>query len=81
MAIHANGIRHGLTLGGFTFNVELYSDTPITNGIILLTSDGDILKDDNGIYATSLNYLKLTSVDNTILKDLNDLYLITKESE
>ena len=81
MAVYANGTRCAMTLGGFTFNMELYSDTPITNGVILLTSDGDVIKDTHGIYATSLKYVKLTSLDDTILKDLNDLYLITKESE
>lgn len=38
---------------GSTFRFNLYSSSPITNGVRLLTSDGYILKDYNGLYLTA----------------------------
>ena len=38
---------------GGVFNLNLYTLSPITNGIRLLTSDNYILKDSKGIYITT----------------------------
>lgn len=38
-----------ITPGG-TCNLIIYSPTPITNGIMLLSSDNYILKDSDGVY-------------------------------
>lgn len=39
-------------LNGILYYLNLYSETPITNNIRLLSSDGYILKDSNGLYLT-----------------------------
>lgn len=35
------------------WNLVIYSPTPITNGIMLLSSDNYILKDSDGVYLTA----------------------------
>ena len=52
MAIYAGGVKCKLTSNGSTFSLNMYSSTPITNGIRLLSSDDYMLKDLNGLYLT-----------------------------
>lgn len=40
-------------LNGVVYHLNLFSSTPITNGIRLLSSEGYILKDSNGLYLTA----------------------------
>ena len=42
-----------INLDGVTYYLNLFSETPITNGIRLLSSEGYILKDSNGLYVTT----------------------------
>ena len=42
-----------VNLDGVVYRFNLYVETPITNGVRLLSSDDYILKDSNGIYLTS----------------------------
>ena len=42
-----------ITLNNAAYYLNLFSETPITNGIRLLSADGYILKDSNGLYLTS----------------------------
>lgn len=42
-----------ITLNNTAYYLNLFSETPITNGIRLLSADGYILKDSNGLYLTS----------------------------
>lgn len=41
-----------VTINDIVYRFNLYSQTPITNGIRLLSSDGYTLKDINAIYLT-----------------------------
>lgn len=81
MAVYTNGTRHGMTLGGFTCDMELFCHTPITNGTRLLSLDDYILKDTRGVYLTTVKYIGLSSLNDEILKESNELYLIVKESD
>lgn len=36
-----------------TCSMKIFSETPITNGVRLLSSDGYILQDSNGVYLTT----------------------------
>jgi hypothetical protein len=42
-----------VNLNNITYYLNLFSETPITNGIRLLSSDGYILRDSNGLYITT----------------------------
>ena len=56
MALYlGNSNKLKLVLNGELFKFNLYSETPITNGIRLLSSDGYILRDINGVYLTVLD--------------------------
>lgn len=54
MAIYLGGIKYNLMLGGTVYDLNIYSSTPITNGIRLISSDNYILKDSNGLYLTTI---------------------------
>ena len=41
-----------ISLDGVLYYLNLFSDPPITNGVRLLSSEGFILKDANGLYLT-----------------------------
>ncbi len=53
MAIYLGEDRRKIVLDGISYSVKLFSATPILNGIKLLSSEGYILKDSNGLYLTS----------------------------
>lgn len=42
-----------INLNGKMYKINLYSESPIVNGIILSTSDGYMLRDINGLYITT----------------------------
>ena len=42
-----------VNVGGVRFSFKIFSTTPMLNGIPLLSSEGYILKDSNGLYLTS----------------------------
>ena len=55
MALYlGSGGKRKIVLNGVTYCLNLFSTTPITNGIRLLSSENYVLKDSNGIYLTSL---------------------------
>lgn len=41
-----------ININNNVYYLNLFSENPITNGIRLLSSDGYILKDSNGLYLT-----------------------------
>lgn len=41
-----------INVNNIAYYLNLFSEKPITNGIRLLSSDGYILKDSNGLYLT-----------------------------
>jgi hypothetical protein len=54
MALYlGNSEKLKFNLSGAVYNLNLFSTTPITNGVRLLSSDNYILKDSNGIYLTT----------------------------
>jgi hypothetical protein len=65
MGLYIGSKKRKISLDGAAFHLNLFSINPITNGLKLLSSDGYILKDSNGLYLTSL-------------EDSNE-YLIAKE--
>lgn len=44
--------KRKIYLNGVMYKLNLFSEIPILNGIKLLSSDGYILKDINGLYLT-----------------------------
>lgn len=82
MAIYIGGKKWKLRINGVALNINIPTSIPITNGIVLLSSDGFMLKDVNNLYMTATDIddyeNKLLSFDDYILKDLNELYLTTK---
>lgn len=53
MALYLGGEKVQINLDGVVYYLNLYSTTPITNGIRLLTFENYILKDSNGLYLTT----------------------------
>lgn len=53
MALYLGNDKVKINLDSIVYNLNLYSATPITNGVILLSSDNYILKDSNGLYLTT----------------------------
>ena len=53
MALYlGNSNKLKVILNGTVYKFNLFSGTPITNGIRLLSFDNYILKDSNGVYLT-----------------------------
>ena len=52
MGLFIGGTKYKLIVGGNVCNLDVYTPTPITNGIRLLSSDDFILKDINNLYLT-----------------------------
>lgn len=52
MALYLGSEMVKINLNGAAYYLNLFSENPITNGIRLLSSDGYILKDSNGLYIT-----------------------------
>ena len=42
-----------INLDNIVYYLNFFSEIPITNGVRLLSSEGYILKDSNGLYATT----------------------------
>lgn len=53
MALYLGNEKIKININGLIYNLNLYSDIPIVNGDILLSSDDYILKDSNGLYLTT----------------------------
>lgn len=88
MALYLGNEIVQINLNGIVYCLNLFSSTPIINGIRLLSSDNYILQDSNGLYLIAkesstpiINSIRLLSFDNYILQDSNGLYLTAKESE
>lgn len=79
MALYLGEDKVKLNLDGIVYFLDLYSEMPVFNGGILLSSDGYILQDLNGLYLT-VNGTRLLSSDGYNIKDLND-YLTIEEVE
>ena len=45
--------KRKINLNGVTYCLNLFSTTPITNGIRIKSSDGYILKDSKGLFITT----------------------------
>lgn len=53
MALYLGSNQVKINLNNIVYYLNLYSKTPITNGIKLLTLENYILKDSNGLYLTT----------------------------
>lgn len=53
MALYLGGDKFKINLDGIIYRLNLISQTPILNGIKLLTSENYILKDSNGLFLTA----------------------------
>lgn len=87
MALYLGRDRVGINLGGILYRLNLLSNTPIYDGVILLSSDNYILQDSTGLYLVPSDYIEpvfdnvLLSSDNYILTDFNSIYLTYKEEQ
>ena len=80
MAIYSgNNKRLKVNLNGVTYNLNLHSAIPVTDGDLLVTSDGFVLRDFNCFYATTIIPIYLISFDDYLLTDASGLYLAVKE--
>ena len=79
MALYLGNSRVKINLDGVVYCLNLYSKTPITNGIRLVTSDGLILKDANRLFITTYSDVCLLSLDEYILQDSDGLDLIPND--
>lgn len=52
MALYFGGDKRKLNLGGTAYRLNLGATTLVISGICLLSSDGYVLTDSNGIYLT-----------------------------
>ena len=50
MALYLGGEKVKINIDGIVYNLNLFSDALIFNGILLLSSEGYILKDSSGLY-------------------------------
>ncbi len=82
MALYLGSEKLKINLNGVVYCLNLFSATPITNDIRLLSSDNYILTDSNGVYLIPNDYTEvivgnaLLSSDNYILTDSNGVHLI-----
>ena len=53
MALYLGGSKVKTNLNGVRYYLNLYSPTPITNGVVLLSSDDNIIENLNRIYLTA----------------------------
>ncbi len=53
MAVYLGSNGYKVNLDGKVYNLNLYTKTIIANGVLLLTSDGSILKTLNNLYLTA----------------------------
>lgn len=53
MALYLGSEKVKINLNGVVYNLNLFSTTPILNGVLLLSSEGYILKDINELYLTA----------------------------
>ena len=53
MSVYLGNEKVKVNIGGKRYKLNLYSKTPITNGVRLITKDGKVLKDANGLYITT----------------------------
>jgi hypothetical protein len=53
MALYLGSKKLKITLDNIKYNLNIFSTTPIVNGVLLLSSDNYILKDSNGLYLTA----------------------------
>ena len=53
MALYLGSDIIKVNINGVAYKLNLFSTTPIFNGMLLLSSDNYILKDSNGLYLTA----------------------------
>lgn len=53
MALYLGGNKIKINLNGIVYSLNLFSSNPILNGVLLLSSEGYILRDSNGLYLTT----------------------------
>lgn len=53
MALYLGNNKVKININNVIYSMKLFSETLITNGIRLLSSEGYILKDSNGLYLTA----------------------------
>lgn len=53
MALYLGSNKQKVSLGSAAAHANFYTTTRIVNGIALLSSEGYILKDSNGLYLTT----------------------------
>jgi len=53
MALYLGGEKVKINLDGVAYYLNVFSDLPITNGVRLISSDGHILMDINGLFLTA----------------------------
>lgn len=70
-----------ILLNGIIYDINLSSERPITNGVALLSLNGEYLTDSAGLYITARNSIienVALSMDNKVLTDSNKIILTIK---
>ena len=55
MALYLGGQKVKINLNGETYSLKLFTNASIANYIRLLSSEGYVLKDSNGLYLTVMD--------------------------
>ena len=83
MGIYAGGSKCRLVSGGKASSLFVPSPIIITNGALLVSSDGHILQDKRRLYLTLKDNIicevNLLSLDDCISNDINGLYLMAND--
>lgn len=79
MGLYINGIEYDILSPTGLLTMEINPKDIVTNGLKIFSSDDYILKDADGSYITAVEYIPITSVNNDILLDINDNYLIIRK--
>lgn len=53
MALYLGSDKVTINLNGGSYKLNLFSETPILAGVLLLSSEGYTLKDSSGLYLTT----------------------------
>lgn len=79
MALYIGATKYKLNIDGNSCEIDIRTPIPVVSGVGLLSSDGCFFVDKNWTYMTASEYIVALSLDDSILYDIEDNYLIMKK--